>query len=195
MFLPALLVFSLFLAGCTQLQGTLGPTGPLPQATAAANDSGFQPLSGVVVQGSRVSIRYAGSFENGTLFDTNIVADARAAGLNPPEELPLLNVTVGAQEVIPGFEKALLAMRAGQEKKVKIAPEDAYGQPSAEYVVRVNASEFSKESAPQVGATVATSTGARGTVTAVEGDKVTIDFNHPLAGKTLVFKIIVEKIG
>ena len=150
----------------------------------------------VAVNGSKVTVDYVGRFENGTIFDTSIVAEAKAAGLTVPAALSPLVFTVGEGMVIPGFEKAVVGMQVGQEKTVTIAPEQAYGPYNAENVVELNSTLLDQSAgAPEVGMAVSSASGSRGFITAIGNATITIDFNPPLAGKTLVFKIILKKVG
>ena len=172
-------------------------------ADSGANQTTTSPILGVstmasdvVVNGSKVAVDYVGSFENGTLFDTSIAAEAQKAGLAVPANLQPLEFTVGSGAVIPGFNDALIGMKVGQEKTVTILPLQGYGMPSSENVVAVNASQLDQSGGvPKVGMQVSNAYGARGLISAVGNGTVTIDFNPPLAGKTLVFKVILRKIG
>lgn len=171
------LAFSLLFFGC------LGGSG------------GVEVQAKVALNNSNVTVDYVGSFENGTLFDTSIAEEAQKAGLAVPPNLQPLVFTVGDGSVIKGFDEAVLGMREGESKSVTIPPEKGYGQPSSENVVTINASELDESGGePQLGMFVSTAFGARGVITAVANETVTIDFNPPLAGKTLVFKMIVRRI-
>jgi FKBP-type peptidyl-prolyl cis-trans isomerase 2 len=76
--------------------------------------------------GDIVGVRYTGTLDNGTIFDTNIQAIAQQNDLHKPN-YDLLVFTIGQQQVIPGFEKTVKRMKQGQTKTVKIQPENAYG--------------------------------------------------------------------
>jgi len=193
LFSCASIALALVLLGClggsadTQANQSVAAS-PSPQVSAMASD--------VVVNGSKVAVDYVGSFENGTLFDTSIAAEAQKAGLAVPANLQPLEFTVGRGAVIPGFNDALIGMKVGQEKTVTILPLQGYGMPSSENVVAVNASQLDQSGGvPKVGMQVSNAYGARGLISAVGNGTVTIDFNPPLAGKTLVFKVILRKIG
>ena len=137
-----------------------------------------------VQKGSSVKIEYTLKDDKGEVLDTNTGKDALA-------------FTQGAQQIIPGLDKALLGMKPGDSKKVTVKPEDAYGaaDPKAE-------AEVPKESLPQGAAVVGTRLLARGqdgqprpvTVKAVKDATVLLDLNHPLAGKTLFFDIKVVSV-
>ncbi|MBI5391489.1 FKBP-type peptidyl-prolyl cis-trans isomerase [Candidatus Woesearchaeota archaeon] len=81
-----------------------------------------------VQQGDSVSIWYTGSYENGTIFDTNIQTQAQKAGIYTTErKYEPFSFVVGQGQVIPGMDKAVLDMKAGQKKAVTILPEQGYG--------------------------------------------------------------------
>ena len=104
----------------------------------------------------------------------------------------------GASNIIPGLEKALLDKKVGDNFKVSIEPEDAYGAHDANMVQEIAMEMFETPEQVQVGQQFHAQ-GPRGntiiiTVTKVEGDTVTIDGNHPLAGVPLNFDVTVIDI-
>jgi len=105
-------------------------------------------------------------------------------------ELPYLH---GHGQLIPGLEEALEGHEAGEKLTVTVPPEKAYGEPNPEAVQVVSKSAFPEGSKIEVGeqfyAQDASGQPLPFTITKVEGDNVTIDFNHPLAGKTLEFEV------
>jgi FKBP-type peptidyl-prolyl cis-trans isomerase SlyD len=138
----------------------------------------------VIEKGSSVKIEYTLKDDKGAVLDTNAGKDALA-------------FTQGAQQIIPGLDKALLGMKAGDSKKVTVKPEDAYGvvDPKAE-------AEVPKDALPKGADVVGTRLLARGqdgqprpvTVKAVKDTTVVLDLNHPLAGKTLFFDVKVVSV-
>ena len=137
-----------------------------------------------VEKGSSVKIEYTLKDDKGAVLDTNTGKEALA-------------FTQGAQQIIPGLDKALLGMKTGDSKKVTVKPEDAYGavDPKAE-------AEVPKEALPTGAAVVGTRLLARGqdgqprpvTVKAVKDTTVLLDLNHPLAGQTLFFDVKVVSV-
>ena len=130
--------------------------------------------------GNTVSIHYTGRLEDGTVFDSS-------EGREP------LQFTLGAGQVIPGFENAVLGLETGQSSTTTIPPEDGYGPRRANLIVKMSRSELPGGVQPEVGQHFHLST-PDGTpvpviVTAVGPETVTFDANHPLAGKTLIFDI------
>ena len=123
------------------------------------------------------------------------VSDALSARISFPVRL---NFTVGANEVIPGFDNAVIGMRVGESKNVTIPPSEAYGEPSANLIVEVPLSSFGNSTVTEgMGVTQTAPNGQQfqGIVTSVNSTTATVDFNPPLAGKTLVFDRKVSSIG
>jgi peptidylprolyl isomerase len=134
--------------------------------------------------GDTVRVHYSGTLQDGTPFDSS-------EGRDP------LEFKIGACQVIPGFESAVTGLEPGGTASVTIAPEDAYGPKHEELVHIVSLGDFASE--PYVGGTVnlVSPDGDEmpGRIVAIDGDAVTLDFNHPLAGETLVFRIELVSIG
>ncbi|MDT8418828.1 MAG: peptidylprolyl isomerase [Desulfuromonadales bacterium] len=132
-----------------------------------------------ITDGSKVSLEYSLTLKDQGVVDSNVGGEA-------------LTFVYGSQQIIPGLEKAVSGMKVGDQKKVEIAPEEAYGPVFQEAVTTANISQFPAE-LQKVGAMVQTQgqdgRQLRGKVISIEGDTVKVDFNHPLAGQTLYFEI------
>ncbi|MDY2777375.1 MAG: FKBP-type peptidyl-prolyl cis-trans isomerase [Collinsella sp.] len=129
----------------------------------------------------QVTVHYTGSFEDGEVFDTT-------KGRTP------LTYIEGDHEVIPGFEAAVLSMEPGESKRVRIEPRNAYGERSADLLYMMPTIEIPNYDDLVVGQMIHLMNGegyqqlAR--VVKVEDDGMTVfDFNHPMAGHTLVFEL------
>ena len=133
----------------------------------------------VVAIGDNVSVYYTGAFTNGTVFSSNF-------GGQP------LNFTVGAGQLIPGFDQGVIGMKVGENKTLTLPPAEAYGEVNASLFVSFPINAFGN-STPFVGRQVSDGR-STGIVTAVNATNATIDFNPPLAGDTLIFKVEVVKI-
>lgn len=141
-----------------------------------------------VKNGDTVRVHYTGTYEcNGDEFDSSW-----REGRDP------LEFTVGAGQVIPGFEAAVMELEPGGTAVITIAPEDGYGAKQEQLVQKVALSDFAADTPPEVGGMVnlVAPDGDQlpGVITAIEGDEVTLDFNHPLAGETLAFDIEIVEI-
>jgi len=105
-----------------------------------------------------------------------------------------IEFVVGAGQMIKGFDNAVVGMEAGETKTVTLPPEEAYGLPDPKRVIT-----FDKNSVPDfndlvVGAKVYASNGMPGLIVQKNDSNVLVDFNHELAGKTLIFEILIVSI-
>ncbi len=148
-----------------------------------------------VEAGDFVKFHYVGRFENGEVFDTSYEDIAKENGiLVEDREYGPLGVNIGAGEIIPGLDEAIIGMEPGEKKTVTVPPEKAYGMPNPELVVTVPVSEFTQVGLePVEGMYVMTDSGIAKIVKVVE-DGVELNFNHPLAGKTLFFEVEVVEV-
>ena len=129
--------------------------------------------------GHNVSVHYVGTFEDGTEFD-----NSRIRG-NP------LNFQVGDQRMIVGFSNALLGMDEGEKRQVTLPPEEAYGEHNPARLRDVPIGEFGDIKVEVGGMVRGNSPGGMflAKILSIENDMVTLDMNHPLAGKELNFEI------
>ncbi|PWU00182.1 MAG: peptidylprolyl isomerase [Bacteroidetes bacterium] len=129
-----------------------------------------------------VSIQYLATDESGNIVDSN-------EGQEPLEYLH------GYNNILAGLEEALSGLAEKEEAKVVLKPENAYGEYDSKLVFEVEKSQFSEDAAAlDIGTMVQSSDGMELIVTKMEGSKVTLDANHPLAGKTLHFNVKIQKI-
>ena len=137
-----------------------------------------------VREGSRVALEYTLSDESGKVIESN-------RGKEP------MSYIHGQGQIIPGLEKELSGMKVGEEKKVQVKPEDGYGPVNPEAF-----QEISKDKLPPEALKVGTMLMAQGPqgqgiparVHEIKDNTVIMDFNHPMAGKTLSFDIKISEI-
>jgi len=136
--------------------------------------------------GDTVDVHYTGTLEDGTEFDSS-------EGRDP------LQFTIGAGQMISGFENAVYGMKVGETKTVTIPAAEAYGQHDEDLVIEVNRDELPEGIEPEVGMQIgiAYEGGQQGqaTITEVAETTVTLDANHFLAGKDLIFEIKLVRIN
>ncbi len=142
--------------------------------------------SGKTIQeGSNVKLHYTGTLNDGTVFDSS-------EGKDP------LEFTVGEGQVIPGFEKELMGMKAGDKKTLNILTEDAYGERDEQRV-----GDYPKENIPEgmeieVGSKVFLQAPEGGiafaTILKIGEEIVVLDLNHPLAGQDLTFEVEILEV-
>lgn len=146
-----------------------------------------------VENGDTISVDYIGKLEDGTIFDTSVKEVAIQAGsYNQLRDYKPLAFNVGAGQMIKGFDEGVIGMQVGEEKTLKIPPEEAYGEYREELAreLPINAVDFT----PEVGMHLATDNGLTGSITRVSESNFVVDFNHELAGKTLIFDIKLVSI-
>ncbi len=105
--------------------------------------------------------------------------------------------TVGDGNLLPGFERALFGLSAGADEQLHIAAADAFGEQREENLRFMPIAQFSAEVVPEPGLVVSFAGPGGdlpGVVRSVEGDLVVVDFNHPLAGKNLIFDVSILKV-
>ena len=138
-----------------------------------------------VSNGDTVKVEYTGKLSDGSVFDSSEGGDP-------------LEFTMGEGQLIPGFESAVEGMEVDEEKTVTISADDAYGQKNDDFI-----QDFPKESLPdeipaekgqQLQLQTQDGQAIPGLITNVSDDKITVDMNHPLAGKDLTFDIKVVEI-
>jgi len=138
-----------------------------------------------VKKGDKVKVDYTGTLEDGTVFDTS-------EGKHP------LEFEVGSGQLIKGFDNAVEGMEKGQEKEITLKPAESYGDVNPALVKKVPRSQLPEGQEPKPGMPLFLKTpdGKQfpAKINEVTDQEVTIDLNHPLAGKTLTFKIKLVEI-
>lgn len=137
--------------------------------------------------GDTVKVHYTGKLEDGTVFDSS-------------RDREPLEFQLGAQAVITGFDNGIKGMEVGESKSITIPPEDAYGDPRSELISTVDKKLFDQQNiTPEVGKQLQIPQDDKKflnvIITAVDEKSVTLDANHPLAGKTLVFDVELVEIA
>jgi len=126
------------------------------------------------------SVHYTGTLpESGEVFDSS-------EGRDP------LTFLVGHKQMIPGFEEELMGAEKGERRTFTLEPERAYGPKIAEAIQQIP-SEMFGDITPEPGMTLMSDVGPFNVVS-VDGDTVTVDFNHKLAGETLQFSVEVVDV-
>jgi peptidylprolyl isomerase len=135
--------------------------------------------------GNTVKVHFTGRLENGEVFTSS-------------RESEPLEFTLGSGQVIPGFDKAVTGMELGETRTVNLQPEEAYGPRQEDLVVDVKKSNFPEDITPLTGEQLEIpqedGEPLKVTVVDVSEDTVTLDANHPLAGYTVTFTIILVAV-
>lgn len=135
--------------------------------------------------GDTVRINYTGTLSDGTQFDSS---EGRAP----------LEFQLGSGQIIPGIERAVTGMEVGEKKQVTVAPAEAYGERDETRVQSVQRSQLPENIPTEVGTQLQMQTPEGQTlpvvVTAATDETVTLDANHPLAGRDLTFELELVEV-
>jgi FKBP-type peptidyl-prolyl cis-trans isomerase SlpA len=141
-----------------------------------------------ITHGSQVALHFSVALENGVEIDNT---------RSYPEPV---NLVIGDGNLLEGFEKALLGLRAGDRRTVHLPPEDAFGPWNPDNIQLFDTVQFIKagDERPEVGTMMEFQDKGGGTlagvVKTINDDKVEVDFNHPLAGRNVVFEVEIAKV-
>jgi len=138
-----------------------------------------------IKDGDTVSVHYTGTLASGEVFDSSVERDP-------------LKFTLGKGQLIPGFEHAIMGLSVGEKATINIPSLEAYGEHNPEMVIEVPMNQLPPELDAQVGMQLQLNQpdgqAIPVQITRIDGETVTIDANHPLAGKDLNFDIEVVEI-
>lgn len=135
-------------------------------------------------QGTEVTLHFALHLEDGNTVDSTF------------DKAPAV-FKVGDGNLLPGFEAALFGFKAGDKRSLTILPENAFGQPNPQNVQVMPRSQFEGMELSDGLLVIfndAANTELPGVVKAFDAAQVTVDFNHPLAGKTLTFEVDIIEV-
>lgn len=135
--------------------------------------------------GDLVCVHYTGKFKSGEVFDSS-------------KERDPLEFTLGNKELLAGFEEGVVGMKPGESKSVTLEPENAFGERREDLLLELPKKEFPQHISPSVGLQLKLSNAEGADMTVVVSEvgeeSVTLDGNHPMAGKTVVFDIELVEI-
>ena len=138
-----------------------------------------------IKNGDKVKVEYKGTLDDGTVFDSS------------EKHGEPLEFEIGAEQIIPGFENAVMGMENGEEKEFKLDATEAYGDRNPQLVQKIPKDQLPQEVVTGMMLVVALPNGSQipVKVTEVTDGWVTIDMNHPLAGEALNFKIKIVDVS
>ena len=140
-----------------------------------------------IAHSSLVKLHFEVSLENGTIIDSTFNRDAP------------VSLTIGDESLLPGFEQVLMNLRAGDTRTAHLEPEQAFGEWNPENIQHFSRTQFALVADnPEIGMMVEFEDKGKntlpGTIIAIDEDQVEVDFNHPLAGQDVLFKVKVFKV-
>ena len=134
---------------------------------------------------TRVTLNFSLALETGEEVDSNFGADP-------------VSFVMGDGSLLPGFERRLLGLCAGDEAEFWISADEGFGEPQEDNVQLISRADFDKEAPLQAGMlfTFADAAGGEvpGMIAEVTDDTVTVDFNHPLSGRNIHFKVLIAHV-
>ena len=143
-----------------------------------------------IEEGDIVQVTYVGTFDSGEEFDSTEKNDGKP-----------LKFTVGAHQVIPGFENAVIGKEKDEDIEIRLEPKDAYGDYNPEAIGSIPLEQLPEDLDPEVGMMLAVAQKhgdhvhqVPAVVKKVKDEEIVLDLNHPMAGKTLNFKMKVVDI-
>lgn len=172
-------VTNLFAFNHVRLTPTLLPLRTKSTSPSFPKGNALQPNVSmrVALDGDTVLVHYTGYLEDGTIFDSSLKR-------NEP-----LSFTIGGGDVITGFDDTIRGLAPGESTRASIAPDRAYGHSSDEFIFTITKEMYPPEMPLEVGKRVPLANGMSATVIDIVDDKVKLDANHQLAGKTLTFEM------
>jgi peptidylprolyl isomerase len=151
--------------------------------------------SRTVEKGDYILIDYTGKLEDGTVFDTTLKKKAIETGIYSEEkEYRPFFFRADTGQVVKGIDLGVLGMKEGEEKILKISPENAYGEYKKYLVQDIPLSRLELQIPPEKGQKITTPLGREVKVLGSTETHATLDFNHELAGKTLILEIKLVSI-
>lgn len=139
----------------------------------------------LISEGAEVTLHFALKLEDGAVVDSNFEGQPAT-------------FTVGDGNLLPGFERALYGLAAGAKESFDIEPENGFGQSNPNNMQRIKRAEFDPQLELQPGLVLsfadASNAELPGVVAEFDDEYVTIDFNHPLAGRTIRFDVEIVAV-
>lgn len=134
---------------------------------------------------TKVTLNFSLALEDGTVVDSNVDGDP-------------VTFTVGDGNLLSGFEQAMYGLKAGDERVLTITPEQGFGQPNPNNVQEIPSTDFPPDMTLAIGLMLsfadAQGTELPGVIKEISGSKIIVDFNHPLAGRTLLFTVKIYSV-
>jgi FKBP-type peptidyl-prolyl cis-trans isomerase SlpA len=138
-----------------------------------------------VGEGTRVYLNFSLCLEDGSEIDSNFSSEP-------------VDFAIGDGSLLPGFERLIFGMSAGDRQIFSVDPEDAFGMPNDNNVQEIERDHFDEEAGLEIGLvySFADASGGElpGLVIEFDEEWVTVDFNHPLAGRTILFDVLVHRV-
>jgi FKBP-type peptidyl-prolyl cis-trans isomerase 2 len=148
-----------------------------------------------VAVGDFIELDYTGMLTDGTVFDTTEKKVAEEAHIHDENrKFKAAVVCVGQQQLLPGLDAVLAGKEIGTEFTVELSAEKAFGKREAKNMEIIPISTFTdNKMKPQPGLQFDDDRGRRGVITRVSGGRVMVNYNHPLAGREVQYKVKIHR--
>jgi FKBP-type peptidyl-prolyl cis-trans isomerase 2 len=149
-----------------------------------------------VKKGDFVEIDYTGVLKDlGMVFDTTSQDIAKKEDVfDPKMAYAPISICVGQGQILQGLDSHLEGLEIGKEKEILLPPEDAFGKKDAKLMKLVPTMAFKKQGFAPVAGLQVNIDGSVGIIRTVSGGRTIVDFNHPFAGKEVIYKVTVKRI-
>lgn len=149
-----------------------------------------------IENGNFVRVNFTGKIkENDEVFDTTYDEIAQEAGIfDENKTYKPIPIVVGGNHLLPKIEEAIIGLEAGESKTIEVESDDAFGPRDPKAIQLIPMKEFKKQGMTPYPGMRITAEGGEGKILTVNGGRVKVDFNHPLAGKDLIYDVEVTEI-
>ncbi|MBI1978547.1 MAG: FKBP-type peptidyl-prolyl cis-trans isomerase [Candidatus Aenigmarchaeota archaeon] len=146
-------------------------------------------------EGDFVSIEFTGRIKDtDEVFDTTSEEMAKLAGIyNEKTNYGPIPIIIGARQLIPGLEDAVKELNVGEKKKVNLASDKAFGEKNPELIKLLPMSVFKDNKMEPSPGRMVNFNGLQGKILSIDGGRVKVDFNHPLAGKAIEYEVEIKE--
>jgi FKBP-type peptidyl-prolyl cis-trans isomerase 2 len=142
-----------------------------------------------------VELDYTGVLKDaGVVFDTTVADVAKKEGIfDPKMSYGPVSICIGQGQILPGLDSSLEGLEIGREKELLLPPERAFGRKDGKLMKLVPTSVFRKQNINPMPGLQLNIDGAVGTVRTVTGGRTIVDFNHPFAGREVIYKVTIRR--
>ena len=149
----------------------------------------------MIQTGDWIKINYTGRLQdNNVVFDTTVESVAKEAKLNSKKKFELFVMCVGEGHIIKGIDTSLIGKKVGDNYKIKLSAEEAFGKKNSKLLQLISKSKFTKDKVNPIPGLKVNIDGQEGIIKSISGGRVIVDFNHPLAGKDVEYEISINSI-
>jgi FKBP-type peptidyl-prolyl cis-trans isomerase 2 len=144
-----------------------------------------------------VELDYTGILKDvNMVFDSTIEAVARKEGIfNPKMSYGTVSICIGLGQILPGLDDSLIGLELGREHEITLSPEKAFGRKDGKLLKLIPTTIFRKQGINPVTGLQVNVDGAVGVIRTVTGGRTVVDFNHPFAGKEVIYRVkLIKKL-